>query len=69
MTGAKQVADSLVNRLSKGVNRLSKGISRLNKGDEVAILEGNWTSFNGPQRRLGFEAPMQESAMAIVNGQ
>ncbi|MGB0596724.1 MAG: sugar ABC transporter substrate-binding protein [Rubripirellula sp.] len=53
--GAKQVADFLATKLSKG--------------DEVVILEGIRTSFNGTQRRLGFEESMQESGMAIVDSQ
>jgi ribose transport system substrate-binding protein len=53
--GAKQVADFLATKLSKG--------------DEVAILEGIRTSFNGTQRRLGFEEAMQDSGMAIVDSQ
>ena len=53
--GAKQVADFLA--------------TKLRKGDEVAILEGIRTSFNGTQRRLGFEASMQESEITIVDSQ
>ena len=40
--------------------------SRLTKGDEVAILEGKTTAFNGIQRRLGFEDAMAESGMKIT---
>ncbi|MCP4890921.1 MAG: sugar ABC transporter substrate-binding protein, partial [Planctomycetaceae bacterium] len=43
--------------------------TKLSKGDEVAILEGIRTSFNGTQRRLGFEEAMQDSGMAIVDSQ
>lgn len=43
--------------------------SRLTKGDEVAILEGKTTAFNGIQRRLGFEDAMTESGMKIVSSQ
>lgn len=43
--------------------------SKLQKGDEVAILEGIRTSFNGTQRRLGFEQAMNEAGMKIVASQ
>lgn len=43
-------------------------VSKLNKGDAVAILEGIRTSFNGQQRRLGFEDAMA-SGMKIVASQ
>ncbi len=42
---------------------------QLKKGDEVAILEGIRTSFNGQQRRLGFEDAMQAAGMKIVDSQ
>ena len=43
--------------------------SRLQPGDEVAILEGIKTSFNGTQRRLGFEAAIKEGKLTIVDSQ
>jgi len=53
--GAKKVADHLA--------------AHLDKGDAVAILEGIRTSFNGAQRREGFEQSMQEAGMEIVDSQ
>jgi ribose transport system substrate-binding protein len=43
--------------------------SRLKEGDAVAILEGIRTSYNGTQRRLGFEEAMKEAGMVIVDSQ
>ena len=54
-TGAKQVADYLVGKLQKG--------------DEVAILEGVQTSFNGQQRKLGFEDALKAGGMQISDSQ
>lgn len=54
-TGAKKVGDYLAGKLSKG--------------DAVAILEGIPTSFNGQQRKLGFEDAMNEAAITIVDSQ
>ncbi|MEZ6123081.1 MAG: sugar ABC transporter substrate-binding protein [Planctomycetaceae bacterium] len=53
--GAKKVGDFLATRLTSG--------------DSVAILEGIRTSFNGQQRRKGFEQAMQSAGMKIVDGQ
>jgi ribose transport system substrate-binding protein len=53
--GAKKVGDYLA--------------SQLNKGDEVLVLEGIRTSFNGQQRREGFEAAAQEAGLKIVDSQ
>jgi len=53
--GAKKVADHLA--------------SKLVKGDAVAVLEGIRTSFNGTQRREGFEQAMQEAGINIVDSQ
>jgi len=36
---------------------------RLQPGDEVAILEGLRTSFNGQQRKIGFEEAMQAAGI------
>ena len=41
----------------------------LQKGDKVAVLEGIRTSFNGTQRRLGFEEAMAEAGIEIVDSQ
>lgn len=53
--GAKKVGDFLA--------------SKLKSGDEVIVLEGIRTSFNGTQRRLGFEAAMQDAGIKIVDTQ
>jgi ribose transport system substrate-binding protein len=53
--GARKVGDYLAGRLGKG--------------DQVAILEGKTTAFNGVQRRLGFEQSMQEAGIEIVSSQ
>lgn len=42
---------------------------RLKAGDEVAIIEGLPTAFNGQQRRLGFEDAMKAAGLNIVNTQ
>jgi ribose transport system substrate-binding protein len=39
---------------------------KLNAGDEVAIIEGITTAFNGIQRRLGFEDAMKAGGMKVV---
>ena len=54
-SGARKVGDFLA--------------AKLNQGDHVAILEGKTTAFNGVQRRLGFEAAMQEAGIEIVSSQ
>ena len=43
--------------------------SKLKSGDEVIVLEGIRTSFNGTQRRLGFEAAMKDAGINIVDTQ
>ncbi len=53
--GAKKVGDYLA--------------SKLTKGDAVAMLEGLRTSFNGAQRREGFEQAMREAGIVIVASQ
>jgi len=53
--GAKKVAEFLA--------------SKLTAGDQVAILEGVQTSFNGQQRKLGFEDAMLAAGMEIVDSQ
>ncbi|MCA9012074.1 MAG: sugar ABC transporter substrate-binding protein [Planctomycetaceae bacterium] len=53
--GAKKVGDFLA--------------STLKKGDPVAVLEGVATSWNGQQRKLGFEDAMNSAGMIIVDSQ
>ena len=53
--GAKKVGDALA--------------KKLNPNDEVAIIEGIPTAFNGQQRRLGFEDAMKAAGMKIVSVQ
>jgi len=53
--GAKKVGDYLA--------------TKLNADDEVIVLEGIRTSFNGTQRRLGFEAAMKAAGIKIVDSQ
>ena len=43
--------------------------ARLKSGDAVCVLEGLRTSFNGRQRREGFEEAMTEAGMVIVDSQ
>jgi len=43
--------------------------TQLSAGDEVAILEGIRTSFNGQQRLLGFEEAMKAADAKIVTSQ
>ena len=50
--GARKVGDYLALKLTKGA--------------EVAVLEGIETSFNGQQRKLGFEAAMEAAGLRIV---
>lgn len=42
---------------------------KLKAGDEVAIIEGVTTAFNGQQRRAGFEDAMKAAGMNIVASQ
>jgi ribose transport system substrate-binding protein len=53
--GAKQVGDFVA--------------SKLQTGDSVAMLEGIPTSFNGQQRKLGFEDAMNSAGLKIVDSQ
>lgn len=55
LLGAKTVGDHLAKSLKAG--------------DKVAILEGIRTSFNGTQRRLGFEQAMKDAGIQIVDSQ
>lgn len=43
--------------------------SKLTPSDSVAVLEGIRTSFNGQQRREGFELAMKEAGIKIVDSQ
>ena len=45
------------------------GAKTLQAGDKVAVLEGIRTSFNGTQRRLGFEQAMKDAGIQIVDSQ
>jgi len=42
---------------------------KLTKGDKVAIIEGAPNTFNGIQRKLGFEDAMKAAGMDIVSSQ
>jgi ribose transport system substrate-binding protein len=42
---------------------------KLKSGDQVAILEGIPTAFNGQQRRLGFEDAMKAAGVNVVSVQ
>jgi ribose transport system substrate-binding protein len=53
--GARKVGDQLA--------------STLHAGDKVAVLEGLQTSFNGQQRKLGFEEAMKAASISIVDSQ
>jgi ribose transport system substrate-binding protein len=53
--GARKVGDALAQQLKRG--------------DEVAIIEGIPTAFNGQQRRLGFEDAMKAAGANIVSVQ
>lgn len=43
--------------------------SKLKAGDQVALLEGIRTSFNGQQRKLGFEDAVQAAGLQIDSSQ
>jgi ribose transport system substrate-binding protein len=53
--GARKVGDYLAKRLKPG--------------DEVTVLEGIRTAFNGQERRLGFEEAMKSAGVKIVDSQ
>ncbi|MFN9465095.1 MAG: sugar ABC transporter substrate-binding protein [Planctomycetota bacterium] len=55
LLGAKFVGDHLAKSLKAG--------------DKVTVLEGIRTSFNGTQRRLGFEQAMKDAGIQIVDSQ
>ena len=54
-TGARKVGEYLAKRLKPG--------------DQVGMLEGIRTAFNGQQRRLGFEDAMKAAGITIVDSQ
>jgi len=50
-----------------GARRVGLALAaRLAAGDEVAIIEGVTTAYNGQQRRAGFEDAMQSAGMRLV---
>ncbi len=54
----------------KGARKVGDYLAtKLKTGDAVAILEGIRTSFNGTQRRLGFEEAMQAAKMKVIDSQ
>lgn len=54
----------------EGARRVGEALAkRLKTGDEVAIIEGIPTAFNGQQRRLGFEDAMKAAGMKILSVQ
>ena len=51
----------------EGAKRVGETLAKkLKAGDEVAIIEGITTAFNGQQRRAGFEDAMKAADMNIV---
>ncbi len=54
----------------KGARKVGDYLAtKLKSGDAVAILEGVQTSFNGTERRIGFEESMKAAKMKIVDSQ
>jgi len=50
-----------------GAGRVGAALAaKLKAGDEVAIIEGVTTAFNGQQRRAGFEDAMKAAGMNVV---
>jgi ribose transport system substrate-binding protein len=50
-----------------GARRVGLALAaKLARGDEVAIIEGVTTAYNGQQRRAGFEDAMQSAGMTVV---
>jgi len=50
-----------------GARRVGLALAaRLTPGDEVAIIEGVTTAYNGQQRRAGFEDAMRTAGMRVV---
>lgn len=53
-----------------GARKVGEALAKqLKAGDEVAIIEGIPTAFNGQQRRAGFEDSMKAAGMNIVSTQ
>jgi len=53
-----------------GARRVGGVVAKtLHAGDEVAIIEGVTTAFNGQQRKAGFEDAMKAAGMKIVDSQ
>ena len=53
-----------------GARKVGEALAKqLKSGDEVAIVEGIPTAFNGQQRRAGFEDAMKAAGMNIVSVQ
>ncbi len=51
----------------EGARRVGLALAaKLTAGDEVAIIEGVTTAYNGQQRRAGFEDAMQAAGLKIV---
>jgi ribose transport system substrate-binding protein len=51
----------------EGARRVGLAVAaKLDRGDEVAIIEGVTTAFNGRERRAGFEEAMQAAGMTVV---
>jgi ribose transport system substrate-binding protein len=54
----------------EGARKVGEALAKkLKAGDQVAIIEGIPTAFNGQQRRLGFEDAMKAAGMNIVTTQ
>ncbi len=54
----------------EGARKVGEALAKkLKAGDEVAIIEGIPTAFNGQQRRLGFEDAMKTGGMKMVTTQ
>lgn len=53
-----------------GARKVAEAVAaKLQPGDSVLILEGIRTSFNGQQRRLGFEDAVKAAGLVIVDSQ
>jgi ribose transport system substrate-binding protein len=53
-----------------GARRVAEHLaSRLSTGDAVAVLEGIRTSFNGQQRKLGFDEAIAAAGLKLVDSQ
>lgn len=54
----------------EGARKVGEALAKqLKAGDQVAIVEGIPTAFNGQQRRLGFDDAMKNAGMKIVGVQ